>query len=290
MPLKSYSSDTYSEGDLKMIKNWLITGDTHGRVCERLKNIPGGYCGFSNENSALIILGDAGINFYLNKTDAKNKQAIQDTGWLVYCVRGNHEERPENIPTMDIIFDPEVDGNIYVEADYPNIRYFMDGGIYNLSGKKTLVLGGAYSVDKYYRLLKAASKNNFDSWTGWFPEEQLSVEERDSILEKIKGQKFDLVLTHTCPYRWQPVDLFLNGPDQSQVDISMELWLEDVKDVIDWNIWLFGHYHDDRIIRPHVEMFSTDVTSLENIFYTWQKYDEEDEVAWWLNLDPNFYT
>jgi hypothetical protein len=37
-------------------------------------------------------------------------------------------------------------------------------------------------------------------------------------------------------------------------------------------------------------MFSTDVTSLENIFYTWQKYDEEDEVAWWLNLDPNFYT
>lgn len=64
-----------------MIKNFLITGDTHGRVMERLSHMENKYV---PQETALIILGDAGINFYLNKTDAKNKktltqQAIQFT-------------------------------------------------------------------------------------------------------------------------------------------------------------------------------------------------------------------
>ena len=81
-----------------MIKNFLITGDTHGRVMERLSHMENKYV---PQETALIILGDAGINFYLNKTDAKNKKNINATGYTIYCVRGNHEERPENISTME---------------------------------------------------------------------------------------------------------------------------------------------------------------------------------------------
>ena len=55
-----------------MIKNWLVTGDTHGQVMTRLMNI--GTTDYPPEETALIILGDAGINFYLNKTDLKNKK------------------------------------------------------------------------------------------------------------------------------------------------------------------------------------------------------------------------
>ena len=49
-----------------MIKNWLVTGDTHGQVLERLSHI-----GYPPDETALIILGDMGLNFYLNKTVQK---------------------------------------------------------------------------------------------------------------------------------------------------------------------------------------------------------------------------
>ena len=75
-----------------MIKNWLVTGDTHGQVLERLSHI-----GYPPDETALIILGDMGLNFYLNKTDRKNKRNVNATGFRIYAVRGNHEERPENL-------------------------------------------------------------------------------------------------------------------------------------------------------------------------------------------------
>ena len=56
-----------------MIKNYLITGDTHGRVMERLTEIFGRY---EASETALIILGDAGFNFYLNNTDNKYKKLL----------------------------------------------------------------------------------------------------------------------------------------------------------------------------------------------------------------------
>ena len=78
-----------------MIKNWFVTGDTHGQILSRLSLINAGK--YATSQSALIILGDAGINFWLNKTDRNLKRNIQNTGFTLYCVRGNHEERPENL-------------------------------------------------------------------------------------------------------------------------------------------------------------------------------------------------
>ena len=58
------------------IKKWILTGDTHGDVATRLGNIKRNIdCGLEKE-TAIIILGDAGLNFYLNKTDIKKKKQI----------------------------------------------------------------------------------------------------------------------------------------------------------------------------------------------------------------------
>ena len=46
-----------------------------------------------------------------------------------------------------------VQGEVYAEEPYPNILYAQDGGTYTISGKSFLTIGGAYSVDKPYRLL-----------------------------------------------------------------------------------------------------------------------------------------
>ena len=80
------------------------------------------------------------------------------------------------------------------------------------------------------------------------------------------------MLTHTCPYSWRPVDLFLGGIDQSTVDTSTEEWLELVKDNIGWGVWAWGHYHDDRIEQPYAEMYYREFESLFDMVVRWQDY------------------
>ena len=234
-----------------------ITGDFHGRFEElygRLEKI-------QEKQSAVIILGDSGFNYYLNKTDKKLKTKVSEYGFKIYCVRGNHEERPENVPGMIEVYDEDVKGVVYMEPDFPLIRYFLDGGEYEIEGYSVLTIGGAYSVDKDYRLLRG--------WK-WFYDEQLHKEERKAIFDFVKGKHYDLVLTHTCPESLQPVDLFLPMIDQSKVDKTMEIYLEAVKDHIDWNVWLFGHFHASRIVDTGVEMFYTNIQRLRTVMNRWK--------------------
>ena len=273
-----------------MIKKWLVTGDTHGQVITRLMNI--GTTDYPAEETALIILGDAGINFYLNKTDLKNKKIINNQGFTLYCVRGNHEERPENLGYIEHWYDENVKGYVMYEPDFPNIRYFEDGNAYEIGGKSVLVIGGAYSVDKWYRLNRAGVTSKLDKdylnprKTGWFPDEQLIDWEMTMIEQEHFGKHYDVILTHTCPISWEPTDLFLPGLDQSSVDKTMELWLDEVKQKVDWNIWLFGHYHGDQLVRPGVEMYYKDIENWETIMKRWESPDQLD---WWLVKSPNYY-
>jgi len=54
---------------------------------------------------------------------------------------------------------------VFFEEEYLNIFFAKDGEIYNINNKKTMVIGGAYSVDKYYRLGRGYS---------WWEDEQPS--------------------------------------------------------------------------------------------------------------------
>ena len=102
---------------------FMVTGDCHS-VFTRFANLP------KDEEIGMIVLGDFGINFYLNKTDYKKKKELcaNYPNIIFYCVRGNHEARPQDIPNMKLKYDPDVDGMIYMEDNYPNIRYFKDYG------------------------------------------------------------------------------------------------------------------------------------------------------------------
>lgn len=258
-----------------MINAWTITGDTHGDMT-RFYNLQDS----DPSTIGIIILGDAGCNYYLNKRDDKTKQKLEDTGYSYFLVRGNHEERPENIKNMITIYNEDIQGEVFWEEKFPHIFYLKDGGIYNFSGHKTLVIGGAYSVDKYYRLSMGYQ---------WFSEEQLTTTEMEKINAENFGQKFDFVFTHTCPISWEPTDLFLSMINQETVDKTIEVWLDEFKDEIQWNIWLFGHYHADRLERPHVEMFYKDMEDLDTIWERWKQYDEDESLSWWLQKSPRFY-
>lgn len=166
-----------------------FTGDVHGNIKGLLYRLD--RMGIPHTpDQIIVLLGDVGVNYLQNTADYVNKKRLQDSGRTYFCIHGNHEMRPESIASYQ-----EQLGNfgmVYVEHEFPNLQFAKDGELYNLEGYKTLVLGGAYSVDKFYRLECGAR---------WFADEQITPERRKAILEQITtfGQ-LDLVLSHTCPY------------------------------------------------------------------------------------------
>lgn len=230
-----------------------ITGDTH-REFYRLHNIE------KNKNNMLIILGDTGINYYLDERDKTLKEQLNSYNIKLFCVQGNHEERPENISTYK-----EIDmfgGKVFIEEAYPNLIFAKNGELYDIDNKKVLVIGGAYSVDKNYRIIYRYH---------WFKDEQLSKEEVDNILNKYKGQHIDIVLSHTCPLKYEPTEVFMKGIDQSNVDKSMEKFLDKVEESIDYDKWYCGHYHIEKKIDKLEFMFGRIKVFNKDEFYP--KYD-----------------
>lgn len=249
-----------------MINQWWITGDCHSdfsRFYKLNEAVPEG------EAWGVIILGDASLNFWMSKRDDKLKYQVchKYPNIRFYCVRGNHEARPEDVKDMETWFDKDVKRDVFVEPKYPNIRYLKDGCDYEFGNYYTIVIGGAYSVDKYYRLERAAA----GGYAGWFENEQLTEKEKDLISWKVKQYgPFDLVLSHTCPWSWEPRDLFLGCIDQSKVDDSMEIWMDQLKETFGWKVWLCGHFHDDRTLAPHAEMLSLGIKNLDDIMEYWK--------------------
>lgn len=261
-----------------MIKEFLLTGDCHANFT-RFKNYDKEIQ--KNPEVAVIILGDAGLNWSLDEHDAQLKNFLSKRyNFRIYCVRGNHEARPQNVPDMKLIYDEDVGGEVYMQDKWPNIRYFKDYGIYLIDGLEVAVIGGAYSVDKWYRL---------DNGAIWFPDEQLTEEEMLAATIELTGTEVDMVLTHTCPINWEPSDLFLNGIDQHRVDKTMELFMEEIAQCFGWRVWCFGHYHADRLERPGVEQFYRDTEPLKAVWQRWQTYEKGEELDWWLVKSPMFY-
>ena len=71
-----------------------LTGDTHGEF-GRIEEFCA-ECGTSTDD-VMVILGDAGINFYRDKRDDELKEYLSELPVTLLCVQGNHEERPDEI-------------------------------------------------------------------------------------------------------------------------------------------------------------------------------------------------
>ena len=168
----------------------------------------------AGEENVLILLGDAGLNFFFNHRDEEFKKKLGKYPFTYFVIHGNHEERPSICASKnpdawhtEIYFS----GLVWVENKYPYIKYAMDFvNFYYIPSYvdyidpekpedddieiqrywKTLVIPGAYSVDKYHRLQMG--------WS-WFPNEQLNEGEMQRGLELLDDYnwKCDLVLSHT---------------------------------------------------------------------------------------------
>ena len=241
------------------INKFYVTGDKHGKINDMLFKL----LDISDEAIGVIILGDCGINFFLNYSERFNKIKMQNSGHIFYLLQGNHEERPELLPNISKVFDYNVKNEIYFEKEFYNIRYLINGNVYQFGNYSAFVAGGAYSVDKYFRL-----ENNWK----WFPNEQLSEDERKNILslfELKKDNYYDFVFTHTLPKKFTPIDLFLSYIDQEKVDKTMEDFLDQIEEKTNYTVWCGGHYHVDREQAPHVEILFNNIIDLDDLYNKW---------------------
>ena len=162
-----------------------FTGDTHGGYRSIIK--------FANRfhllrTDVIVILGDAGYNYYGGERDAEAKLHLSYVKPTILCIHGNHEIRPANIPSYKT---KEWNGGIvWYEEEYPNILFAKDGEIYTLNGLNYLAVGGAYSVDKHLRIRRGV---------GWWEDEQPSDKIKRYVEEQIRVHKVDVILSHSCP-------------------------------------------------------------------------------------------
>lgn len=134
----------------------------------------------------------------------------------VYFLDGNHDK-------TSLILDkysdsPDEEGFLRVRE---HVRYAPRGHRWVWGGSSFIALGGAYSVDKAHRL-RWEKALRAPAGSSWFPEEEMSNEDMDRILEGGRFRFFvDVILAHDKPRDsepgWNRKDLDACLPNQERL-------------------------------------------------------------------------
>jgi 3-oxoacid CoA-transferase subunit A len=232
---------------------YYITGDKHRDFSDVQK-----FCRQMNtrKEDVLIVLGDAGFNYYDDQRDDNLKKKISRLNITLFCLHGNKENRPQNVGTYGV--RNFCDGKVYYEPKYPNILFAMDGEVYDFEGKKYLVVGGAHSVDKIRCI---------EEHKPFWDDEMPNAQTKEKVEQRLNQEGYRIygMLTHTCPVQYLPTEMFVSTrqnlankrkPNKARVkkqfkpdiDRSTEEWLGNLERRTQYDIWFCGHYHIDKQI------------------------------------------
>ncbi len=232
----------------------LVVGDTHG-------NLP-----FLREYvyplaarvkvDRIVQVGDFGL-WEHHPSGVEFLNGIEDLadehGIPLYALHGNHDKWSLTMQKYGHIRNAE----LFVELR-AGVFYIPNGHCWQWAGVKMRAFGGAYSVDKQWRLdeeqkrtRKLVAKEDFRRAAGepaepygsaaetlWFPEEQMTDAEMDELLK----QRFDrmgIVFSHDFPARANPGEHFKTLPEC----LPNQLRLQKAMDVHRPDYWFHGHLH-----------------------------------------------
>lgn len=235
-----------------------ITGDTHGKVQQRFstRNFPD-----QREMSGddyMIVLGDFGVIWDAQQS-AEERYLIrwlQEKPWTTLFIDGNHENFSRlyggEFETVDFC-----GGKAQKVAD--KVYHLLRGEMYEIEGKTFFCFGGAASHDIDNLLDPSADINwkrkrkeldrNFMPYRivgkSWWPEELPSESEKEYALDTLdkSGWKCDYVLTHTPPA--SVVKAYGKATGEDYIPDDASLFLENVKENLDYRHWFSGHLHDN---------------------------------------------
>lgn len=137
--------------------------------------------------------------------------------------------------------------------------HLMRGQVFDLQGYSFFTMGGARSHDiengvlnpkapdfeeQYWDLRRMGARFRVNHRSWWKQElpSKTEYEEAQRSLERIQYE-VDYVITHCAPS--SIVDTLGNG---GYVHDHLTDFLEEVKEQAKFHYWLFGHYHDNKII------------------------------------------
>lgn len=212
-----------------------ITGDKHGNF-EGLKTFLA--LAQTTTDDILFLLGDVGLNYDSGINDFALKRSLARLPILLVGIHGNHELRPHEVPGYQLIDSPFGIGKVWHDTQFPN-QFFLNDGEHTINKKTILVVSGAFSVDKNYRLMNGYK---------WFSSEQIDDNLKAKLTTETAGKHFNYVFAHTCPTNYIPRDMFLPTIKQDEVDRSTEDFLQKIIGQITFDKFFCGHWHTDRIM------------------------------------------
>lgn len=174
----------------------------------------------------VVIMGDAGFVWDGSATDKYWQDFLDKKPWTTFCVLGNHEAYPliEKLPIVDFhgTLARKVNNSIY---------YAISGEVYNLCGKKCLVVNGADSHDKAFR----------KEGKSWWEQERITQDDINKALISLAqhGDEVDFIFSHTGGTE---VNRML-GFKPTHSDFMLDL----VLNTADYDQHFCGHYHVDKL-------------------------------------------
>ena len=221
-----------------------VTGDTHNDIdIHKLSRQNFNYEGLTKDDY-IIICGDFGFIWHGNRKDDWWLNWLEDLPCSVLWADGNHE----NFDAIEQYPVEEWHGG-KVHKIREHVIHLMRGEIYDISGKKFFVCGGAESHDKCCRK---------EGVSGW-PQERPTYEECEHALENLEKHnwKVDYVITHSAPDNIQ----YRINPNFSHDMATNFLFTVDKQ--LEFTHWYFGHYHIDREIDDKHTALYQDVIKLD---------------------------
>ncbi len=228
------------------------TGDTHGNF-QRFKPKYFPAQADMDRDDYVIICGDFGGVWSGEEQDGAMLDWLERLPFTTLFVSGNHEN-------FDLLKQYPVEkwqgGNI--QRIRPHVIHLLRGQVFSLAGYTFFTMGGARSHDiedgilepnaagfaeQYLRLRRRNAQFRIDHQS-WWQEEMPSAEEYAAARRNLAkhDHKVDYIVTHCAPSRIQAK--LSSGYARDE----LTEFFEEILPKTQFYYWLFGHYHDNKII------------------------------------------
>lgn len=225
----------------------IITGDTHGILdIDKVVKYFKGREKYYSKKDYLIICGDVGVCGFSSVREAETRKILRNLPVTTLFVDGNHE----NFNKLNALEVKKWNGGKvhFVEKD---IIHLMRGQVYCIDGVRFFSFGGAYSIDKMYRI----------AGVDWFAEELPNKEEYEEGWNNLEeaGYKVDYILTHSGP---KEIVEDMGYEALSEDEEELRRYLQRIADITEFKVWYFGHFHEDIEMKERFICLYDDVIKL----------------------------
>lgn len=214
----------------------------------------------------VIVCGDFGI-WHDNATERWWLKWLEKKSFTICFCDGNHEN-------FDRLYGDEFEvvdfhgGKAHKIRE--NIYHLMRGYVFDFCGKKFFAFGGASSHDIRDGIIDPEeydSREDFElayfakrrakeifrvNHISWWEQEMPSQEEMEFGLKTLEenDNKVDFIVTHCAPTHME--ERIGNG---TYVLDKLNDYFEELSKKVDFQKWIFGHYHDDRDYGKYILLY-----------------------------------